>query len=271
MPHPLTLYWMRLRKVRKLVQNKGRKPCYKRWKTFLLRMKRLTQLADQTRWYVPAANKSRQCAFRAHCCAVEQSFNIVLNAWAQSKSRDGAKRAMSILKHMERRFATNNTDIHPDATSYSTVINAWSRSRDEKSVQKAEEVLQWAEEANAKGHFDLKLNTLTYNSMINCYAKSNESNAAERALEILERLKYWCFEKGNLSYQPDVVTYTSVIDALAKQGTLTASKKAEALLDELETAFAQSNDTRLKPNIRTYTSVSQSGNHALLFRGRLTN
>jgi pentatricopeptide repeat protein len=189
-------------------------------------------------------------------CALPQSFNIVLNCWAQIKSREGAMRATSILKHMEQRYNTNNTNIHPDAASYTTVINAWSRSRDSNTVKRAEEVLHRAEEAQEQGHLDVKLNTLTYNSMINCYAKSILPDAADRALSILEMLQVKGLKEGGRRFQPDIVTYTSVIDALAKKATLEASEKAETLLSEVETAFEQSGDTRLRPNIRTYTSVS---------------
>lgn len=185
-----------------------------------------------------------------------QSFNTVLNCWAQSRIKGAARRATAILKHMEQRYASSSSGIPPDTASYTTVINAWARSRERDASVRAEEVLQRAEEAFASGNDLAQPNALTYNSMINCYAKSNDPDASQKSLAILDLMKEKFQLEGFEDCRPDVVTYTSVIDTLARTRIAEAADIAENLMEELENLHESNpGDRRRQPNIRTYTSV----------------
>ena len=194
-----------------------------------------------------------------------QSFNTVLNCWARSHEKGAAKRATAILRHMERRFASNNTDIHPDTSSYTTVIKAWAGSREKTSISTVEDIVRRLERMHELRHEQgndsdqsvdtVKPSALVYNAVINCYAKSTLTDASARAINVLERMKDVCQQGGRDDCCPDVITYTSVIDTLAKEGTTDAAARAQTLLEELELEYNQTRNRMLKPNVRTYTSV----------------
>ena len=202
----------------------------------------------------------------SYCSLFFQSFNTVLSCWARSRERGAARRATAILRHMEQRFESNNTDIQPDTASYNSVINAWAGSKEKNSIDIVEKIvrrvertydegLKQAAESEKDDNYLVKPGTLMYNSVINCYAKSKLHDASERAVSVLERMKEICKEGGREDCCPDVITYTSVIDTLAKKGTMEASERAYSLLEELESAYSQTGNRILKPNVRTYTSV----------------
>jgi len=194
-----------------------------------------------------------------HFPAVIQSFNAVINCWAQSKMTGAAHRATAILKHMMKRYDANNTIVAPDSASYTTVINAWARSRERDAIERAEEIFQLCEESFQRGNQRAKPNALTYNSLINCYSKFNDGHASKKAIELLETMKERSRTEEHEDCHPDVITYTSVMDALAKRQSVEAAAKAEALLEELENAHRNApGDQRLKPNVRAYTSVGRT-------------
>lgn len=169
-------------------------------------------------------------------------YSSVLKAHAKTKSAGGAKKALSLLSEMERRFYDANTlddadsnaaitDYHveqkdvakPDIICYSIVIDAFANSRLPEASDVAHRLLRAVETKYSGGDVSMKPNTRIYTAVILSLVHSplligdeeleshngNKVNNAQRAWSILERMK-----KNDVL--PNSFTYNYIINCAAQ-------------------------------------------------------
>ena len=105
-------------------------------------------------------------------------YNGVMNAYANSASLEGARRAESILLGMlgESRDLGDFPivdGILPNAITFNTAINAWAKSGDAMAGKRAERLVDIMESCN------LRPNTITFNALMNAWSQSNDTRAGE--------------------------------------------------------------------------------------------
>ena len=182
-------------------------------------------------------------------------FNIVLNAWANSKAYEAGERAENLLRFMERTFAETNGvwRIRPDKISFNSAIRAWGVSGHPERSTRAQALFQ---EMLDSGR--LKPDTRTCAAILHIWALDGNVEKAARLLG------YMCTEfdeNGNTDLEPNVYCFAVVLDALAKSKHPLAGRDAEAVLRKM----AASGRPSVAPTTFCYNSVihayAQSGDH----------
>jgi pentatricopeptide repeat protein len=152
-------------------------------------------------------------------------YNICIDAWGKSGSKDSIVRAEQILTRMyEMSEKLNTKAILPCTISYTAIINALSKSGNRNAPQHAERLI---EEMIGK---NVSPGTMTYNSLINCWARTKQNGAAQKAEEVLLRMRELT-ASGAANVPPDSVSFSTVINAWANEGH---GKRAEEILHHLE-------------------------------------
>ena len=160
------------------------------------------------------------------------AYNICIDAWGKSGSKDAIVKAEQILTRMfEMSEKLNTKEIFPCRISYTTIINALSKSGNRNAPQHAERLVQ---EMIGK---NIAPGTMTYNSLINCWARSKQTGAAEKAEEVLLRMRE-ITASGAANVHPDSVTFSTVIKSWANEAN---GSRAEEILTHLEKMSETSN------------------------------
>ncbi|KAL7537847.1 hypothetical protein ACHAXR_008117 [Thalassiosira sp. AJA248-18] len=174
-------------------------------------------------------------------------YSSVLKAHAKTKSPGGAKKALTLLSEMERRFyyadivdgvdsSHDDADFHveqkdvakPDLVCYSIVIDAFANSRLPEASSVAHRLLRAVETKYDAGDVSMKPNDRIYTAVIlslvySPFGEDEDSesddgvnsekrvNNAQRAWSILERMK-----KNDT--RPNSYTYNYIINCAAETG-----------------------------------------------------
>jgi len=99
-----------------------------------------------------------------------KSFNIVLNALAQSRERNSEIRAEELLQRMELLSSdAEETDVtpmdcRPDETSFNTVLNAWASSRQRGAADRTIAILDHMKKRHNAGLTEVHPDESTYNT-----------------------------------------------------------------------------------------------------------
>jgi pentatricopeptide repeat protein len=129
-----------------------------------------------------------------------RSFNVVLNSWVKSGTREAGAKATDLLRRMEDMSAAHKDRINqPDIISYNTVLAAWSKSAGHDPTSSHDKDVVGKE-------------------------------AAYKALELLDQL-----ERQSYRIKPDVISYNTTILAFANavqtcESGVSMAKEAEGLL-----------------------------------------
>lgn len=155
-------------------------------------------------------------------------FNAVLLAYANGRQSGSGKRALDLLRFMERLHSEGYKDLSPDKYTFNIVmkVSAW---RDK--------------------HFRFWLQLHFHHTLVNCQALANcgERGAAHKANQLLQRMEA-SFANGDSSLKPDLLSYNTVLDAFSKEGD---AKSADRLLEQM---LGKGDDT-IRPDAYSYTAV----------------
>mmetsp|Transcript_5157 Transcript_5157/g.11220 ORF Transcript_5157/g.11220 Transcript_5157/m.11220 type:complete len:898 (+) Transcript_5157:93-2786(+) len=216
-------------------------------------------------------------------------FNLVLNAYAESRHERSGVMAERLLERMAELYKTTGDDIvkpelqsyntvikaHakskrkdsakraanilasmeavPDKISYSSCIDAWSRSGERGAALKAERLLKEMNVLSEDGHLDCKPDRLTYNAVIHAWAMSGEQDAGEKSEQLLYQMQK-LYRAGDKEMQPDTWTYNTVIHAYANSSGRGAARKALKVLKRME-AIHIAGDPNVTPDAYSYNSA----------------
>jgi hypothetical protein len=153
------------------------------------------------------------------------SFNLLMDAWANSNRENSLEKVMQIYHHMEGLQNDGKNDVSPSIRTINAVLHAH-----------AKKAATFTAQSNREGY-------------------EAASKCAADAYRILQDAKKRYKETGDPDWQPDVATYTSCIDVYARVGTYQAAKMAGELLNEVKELYAQTKNYKYKLNFRTYTTV----------------
>jgi len=178
-------------------------------------------------------------------------FTNVINAWAQSKERNAARRADEILSWMKQMNKAGIPNVAPNTVTYATCINAWAKGKKvtEKCALRAEELLEEMEEERAKGS-DVKPNTVAFTSVINAWGRSGSPKAIDRIQYIFDRMTELSAQ-GVDEIRPNSLTYNSVMSSYVKNNSPIAALTCEKLLNRMEILSSQG-DRDVAPDTITY-------------------
>lgn len=201
-----------------------------------------------------------------------RSLSGVVDAWAQSQSKEAAERVMIILEHaLEKRrqfvlaekgssLAVEGTAIKPTVVVFNSTIHAWVNSGQGRyGAEKAEEVLlmleRWNEskelgedDASDEDDIGLNPNTRTLSLILDAWAQCEDSSgaAAARAQDTLDRMEKLYHEGHDV--KPNYVSFTTCIKAWSRSRDVAdAAERAEAILLRLLHLYETTGDENLKP------------------------
>mmetsp|Transcript_14092 Transcript_14092/g.34145 ORF Transcript_14092/g.34145 Transcript_14092/m.34145 type:complete len:1145 (-) Transcript_14092:60-3494(-) len=178
----------------------------------------------------------------------------VMNAWAKTKSAQGATMVETWLKRAQEEYVAGNTRVIPSTKMYTMAVDAWAKSGEGVSAaQRAEEILQEMNRIYQQtGQENLRPTTGIFNAVINAWARSREKMAPSRAEQILQWMH--TLHESNPTIQPDKYTFNTVIHAYAKSGGTVAAAKAQELLTTMHSMYENGNRLA-KPDTITYNVV----------------
>jgi hypothetical protein len=184
-------------------------------------------------------------------------ISAIMNAWAKTKSSNGASMVEKWLDRAQEEFNAGNTKVVPTNKMFTMAVDAWAKSGEGVSAaQRAEAILQHMnKQYQATGLENLRPTTGIFNAVINAWARSKEKIAPSRAEQILKWMDN--LHKTNPSIKPDKYTFNTVIHAYAKSGGLGAARKAQELLNRMHVMYQQGNNDA-KPDTITYNVVINS-------------
>ena len=172
-------------------------------------------------------------------------FNLVLNAYAESRHKRSGTMAGRLLERMAELYRDSGDDnVKPGLQSYNTVIKAHARSKRKDSARCAANILASMEAVPDK---------ISYSSCIDAWSKSGERGAAQNAERILKEMQMLS-ENGHLDCKPDRMTYNAVINAWAASGEKYAGERSEQLLSQMQKLY-EAGDEEMQPDTWTYNSV----------------
>eukprot|EP00526_Cylindrotheca_closterium_P004600 CAMPEP_0113611632 /NCGR_PEP_ID=MMETSP0017_2-20120614/5658_1 /TAXON_ID=2856 /ORGANISM="Cylindrotheca closterium" /LENGTH=787 /DNA_ID=CAMNT_0000520589 /DNA_START=322 /DNA_END=2685 /DNA_ORIENTATION=+ /assembly_acc=CAM_ASM_000147 len=217
------------------------------------------------------------------------SFNLIMNAWGQQRSLNGARNADNLLQVLLQQTPV----LKPDSYSYSAVLNGYAKCGGKALAAKRAEELLYQMEKTIRVTTDI-----CHNAVINCWSVSGDPDAGRRAqrwLTYLEEskdtpkptkitynncIKAWARSPNGASnaqqllqkmedlggeFLPDKISYSTCIDAYCKctDDLSVAAEKAEQLLTQMEEK-APMNEA-IRPDVVAYTSVlyafAKAGTH----------
>lgn len=192
-------------------------------------------------------------------------FNAVLLAFANGGQRNGGgKRALELLRFMERLHSEGYADLSPDTYTFNIVMKALANCGERGAARKANLLLQRMEDSYAKGETSLQPNLLSYNTVLDVYSKEGDAISAERLLDQM-------LKRDDALVKPDSYSYTSVLTAWSRSSVdkAEAVRRAEDLLNNIESRYASG-----KSDFRADTSVynalincwAKSGEREALYR-----
>mmetsp|Transcript_25755 Transcript_25755/g.61012 ORF Transcript_25755/g.61012 Transcript_25755/m.61012 type:complete len:616 (-) Transcript_25755:152-1999(-) len=195
------------------------------------------------------------------------SYNLVLDCWANSKVHDAPEYAERVFRTM-----MNDENAQLDASTYNILIGCWAESG--RGVEKAVQIYRHMEKKNKDGSNSQNVpapTIRTVNSVLHAHSKQaarciaenyrsrngyNEAlQLAQEADEIFKEAKERYEQSGQNEWSPDATTYTTLIDCYSRCGKARTAQRSEQLLDELKALYKETKEFRYKVNFKTFTAV----------------
>jgi hypothetical protein len=183
-----------------------------------------------------------------------KTYNILLDAWSQSREEGSAERAEQILSEMETLYlSSDDEDLRPNESSYNACIKAHVKngsssnrnSNGADSVNNAEAILNRMAAANVTP------NRRSYNLLLYALANSSFVDAAERADSILSKMLA-AYRQGDENVKPDINSYNQVIASWARGKVAGFEYRMQSVLDKL---LRDSVSMKIQPNSDTFNTV----------------
>jgi len=167
-----------------------------------------------------------------------RTYNIVLNALANSKDFGATQTACDLLREMEEEFEEEEEEEEEEDDEEGAVEGGEVEDGEEEKMEGDDIAITSTEEEKedttiTRRKRKIRPDTYTYNTVIDVLAKSGERDAAEKATELLKRMEYLYKVQGRDEVKPDKFTYTSVINAWSKSREKGAARRAEQLVFDL--------------------------------------
>jgi len=196
-------------------------------------------------------------------------FNAVFLAYANGKEEGRGKRALELLRFMERLHSEGYEDVMPDTYTFNIVMKALTNCGEIGAAQKARQLLRRMEDSNSDGDIQLNPDSLSYNTVLDAFAKEGDAVSAEKLLNEMHSRTGKSMKSAVIA-KPDTYSYTSVLNAWAKHEDKTlALKKAEELFNELERKYA-AGETDVRADSSVYNALincwAKSGDRKALYR-----
>jgi pentatricopeptide repeat protein len=167
-----------------------------------------------------------------HCRPDLVTYNIVLQAIANSGAEDAISRAEALISKLNE---LSDTKLQPNSITYNTLLDAMIHRGE---LQKAEALLQSMQTQYETGANTSVLNKSSFNIMINGYAKSRDRDGVEQAEILLQKLIEMSespAQDGEVNiFKPDAFSFASIVDAHARRGKKGAVDRAQELLYQME-------------------------------------
>jgi hypothetical protein len=185
-----------------------------------------------------------------------KTYNILLDAWSQSREEGSAERAEQILSEMETLYlVSGDEDLRPNESSYNACIKAHVKngssnnnnrnSNGADSVNKAQAILDRMAAANVTP------NRRSYNLLLYALANSSFVDAAKRADSILCKMLA-AYRQGDENVKPDINSYNQVIASWARGKVSGFEYRMQSVLDKL---LRDSVSMKIQPNGDTFNAV----------------
>ncbi|KAL3769973.1 hypothetical protein ACHAW5_004785 [Stephanodiscus triporus] len=191
-------------------------------------------------------------------------FNAVLLAYANGNQKSGGgKRALELLRFMERLHSEGYADLSPDTFTFNIVMKALANCGERGAALKANLLLQRMDDSYTKGNTVLKPDLLSYNTVLDAFSKEGDAKSAERLLgQMLDR--------DDDAVVPDSHSYTSVLTAWSRsEDKALAVRRAEDLFNEIESRYA-SGESDFRADTSVYNALincwAKSGERKALYR-----
>eukprot|EP00986_Skeletonema_menzelii_P005274 scaffold1888_cov146-Skeletonema_menzelii.AAC.5 len=169
-----------------------------------------------------------------------RTFNVVLNTWAKSGTREAGAKANELLLKMEDMSAAYRDRINqPDIITYNTVLAAWSKSAGygltpsnakeivgEEAAYKALELLDRIENQS----YRIKPDRISYSTTIAAFANAAQTCEsgnlmAQKADALLSRMR------DRIGAEPDDYSFNGVLLAWSRtSGGLSSARHCESIL-----------------------------------------
>ncbi|KAL3806274.1 hypothetical protein ACHAXA_000872 [Cyclostephanos tholiformis] len=193
-------------------------------------------------------------------------FNAVLLAYANSNGGQrsgGGKRALELLRFMERLNSEGYADLSPDIFTFNIVMKALANCGERGAARKANLLLQRMEDSHARGNTGLKPDLLSYNTVLDAFSKEGDAKSAERLLEQM-------LDNDDGVIKPDSHSYTSVLMAWSRnEDKSMAVSRAEDLFNDIEKRYA-SGESYFRADTGVYNALikcwAKSGERKALYR-----
>ena len=158
------------------------------------------------------------------------NYNCLMTAWGRSKMGDPAKPVIRLFDRMKKQWKEGDPFAKPDQHILNTVIFGLGRSSDQTSVSQAEAIFDTAEE------FDIKRDFFMYNSLMSGWMRHRQPEKVEELFQEMKR----GFEKGQVKLKPSPSSHTTRLQAWSKAGN--PEMAAEALNEWISVGEVESFD-----------------------------
>ena len=200
------------------------------------------------------ARSERDSALRVTAVTAD----VVLNAWAQQGTWEGAVRAQEILERLETLGTgitrDDDSSLRPTVHSYATVIHGWAQAGGgTAAAERAERILQGMMRRDEADKV-VAPDTVVVNAVIDAWSSSGDARAGTKALALLNQMKELHQSKG-YDCAPDLVTYNTVLSAWSHSGHVNAASKAEQILQSMMDAHKTNPQACPAPNTVSYNCV----------------
>ena len=176
------------------------------------------------------------------------SYNCLMTAWGRSKMGDSAKPVIRLFDRMTKQWKEGDPFAKPDQQILNAVIFGLGRSSNQTSLSQAEAIFDTAEE------FDIKRNFFMYNSLMSGWMRQKQPEKVEELFQEMKR----GFEKGEGNLKPDPKTHVTRLQAWSKAGN--PEMATEALNEWISIGEAESFDNM--PGTQAFNSILVAWNNS---------
>jgi pentatricopeptide repeat protein len=169
-------------------------------------------------------------------------FNLVMNAWSESKDPNATKHVESLYSLMIQSM------VFPNQYTYSQRINAHANRGDAEGAEEAFlEIYQMSQQADANDLNRTSNPSNSYppvdiaclNAVLKAWERSNDPQRLEKMSDIIQETRSR-FQKGSDKLQPNTGSYITLLSAYAKRGRVS---QAAQLVKEMVNDASSGNTT----------------------------
>jgi hypothetical protein len=143
----------------------------------------------------------------------EYSYNICINAWANTPGSDSAQQAEGILRRLIEEKESGG-DVGPTAASFATVMNAWATSNHKYAPEKVESVFQVFEKMALMSDGQVELSIIPFTILIKTWGLAAK-NRGHSGSELCYRKIFGAINRmRDLQISPTAETNMAIINAL---------------------------------------------------------